>query len=383
MEPGQMNQNRILRAAILSLPMLALTAAVLSGGAIPQDLPHRAALVLTWTTFNSVFFLMLYTGQTDRWRAALFATIAVLFVVSFMGHMLELNAARPAFVEFAFREGMAFCPIVIPMTLIPTALSRTIIWPGTLTGTYASIAYIFVIWLCGSLVLGRGWCAWGCFFGGWDDAFSRVLRKPVLKAPAWLRDLPFAVLIMFALLSAASLFPAYCILLCPFKAVTELPAGSFVNNAMLAWTYIFIFLALAAALPMLLKRRAQCAGFCPLGAFQCGASRLTPFEVRVDGKTCTGCGACVRVCPLLAMTEETLALGRPGARCALCGKCVDNCPRGAISFHVKATEPGAGKETARLLFLYPAFLFLTAFGGSICMDALARLFLLALTGRMF
>ncbi len=378
-----MNTRRILRAALLSLPMLALTAVLLSGGRIPPDLPHRLALAVTYAAFNFFFMLMLYTGKTDRWRAALYIPVAVLFAVSFMGHMLELFSAQPAVVDFMFREGTPLCPIVIPMTLIPAALTRTIIWPGTLTGSYASIASIFVIWLTGSLALGRGWCSWGCFFGGWDDAFSRVLPKPAFKAPAWLRNLPFAVLILFALLSAASLFPLYCALTCPVKSVTELPAGHFVNDALLFWVHLLIFFSLVIALPMLLKRRAQCAYFCPLGALQCGANHLTPFEVRVDTKTCSGCGTCVRNCPMLSITEETIAQGRSGLRCVKCGRCVDNCPGGAAHFHVKATGPGACKDTARLLFLYPAFLFMAAFGGTICVDALARLLLLASTGRMF
>jgi len=363
--------------------MLAITAVMFARGGIPGDLPHRAALALTYAAFNYVFIMMVRTGKTDRWRAALYIPIALFFAVSFMGHMLALAAAHPAYVDFAFREGTPLCPLVIPMLLAPAALSRTIIWPGALTGVYASISSIFFIWLVGTLALGRGWCGWGCFFGGWDDGFSRVLKKPLLSAPAWLKNLPFAVLIVFALLSAASLFPVYCGLICPVKSVTELPAGNFVKDPVLFWVHLLLFFSVTAALPMLMKRRSQCAYFCPLGALQCGTNHLTPFEVSVDTKLCTGCGACIKNCPVQSITGETIAKGSAGLRCVKCGRCADNCPTGAAHFHVKATEAGAGKETARLLFLYPAFIFMAAFGGSIWLDALSRLILLVRTGRLF
>ncbi len=375
--------HKISRTAILSLPMLVITAFMISGGAIPRDLPHFLALALTYTAFNAAFILMLYTGKTDRWRAALYIPIAFFFTISFMGHMMEQFYAQQAFVDFAFSKAMPICPVALSMTLLPAALTKTVMWPGTLTGSYASIVSMFVIWIGASLALGRGWCGWGCFFGGWDDAFSRVLPGPRLRAPAWMKDLPFAILIISALLTAASLLPVYCALVCPVKAVTDLPPDHFIKNMWMWWLHLVVFLSVVVALPILLKRRAQCAFFCPLGALQCGANHITPFEVRIDTVICAGCGTCVRNCPLLAITEETLARGSAGIRCVKCGKCVDNCPAGAAHFHIKATGPEAGKDTARLLFLYPAFIFMATFGGSIWVDAIARLILLVQTGRIF
>lgn len=363
--------------------MLVISAFLLANGGIPRDLAHRLALAITYTTFNAVFILMMYTGKTDRFRAALYVPLAPFFTISFMGRMIEQFHAHPAFVDFVFREKLPICPISLSMTLVPAALTRTFFWPGMLTGTYAAIVSMLVIWITGSLALGRGWCSWGCFFGGWDEGFSRVLSKPFFKAPAWLRDLPFASLLLFALLSAATLFPVYCVLFCPVKAVTDIPPEHFMKAAWMWRLHLVIFFAAVVALPVLVKRRAQCAYFCPLGALQCGVGCVSPFEVRIDTKACSGCGTCIRNCPLLAITEESLARGSCGIRCAKCGKCVDNCPSGAAHFHIKTTEPGAGKNIARLLFLYPAFFFMTAFGGSIWMDAISRIILLVFTGRMF
>ena len=55
------------------------------------------------------------------------------------------------------------------------------------------------------------------------------------------------------------------------------------------------------------------------------------------GEKCTGCTACVRVCPVLAISGERGARhGINALRCVACGVCGRICPSGAIS-------DGAGK----------------------------------------
>ena len=62
-----------------------------------------------------------------------------------------------------------------------------------------------------SLAVGRGWCSWGCFYGGWDELFSRLRKKPLIKHrqidSRW-RYLPFAVLLAIVLLSAITFSPS-------------------------------------------------------------------------------------------------------------------------------------------------------------------------------
>lgn len=375
-----MGYRGTLKVLLLSLPMLALSGYLLTGGNFPQDWPHRASFLAVFTAFNACFIAMLRTGKTDRWRAPLFIAVAVLFAVSFMGNMMELHATHTVFVDFMFRDNVPMCPIVIPMMLIPAALGKTLVWPGAIAGTYAAAGLMFAIWLAASLALGKAWCGWGCFFGGLDDAFSRLLPRPRLAAPAWIKSLPYAVLAVFALLTAASMMPAYCGLLCPVKAATELPAGHFVSDNFMLGVHLGMFAAVTVTLPALMKRRSQCAFFCPLGALQNGMDRLAPFKMRFDNAKCTGCGVCERNCPVMAIGEDAGGR-RAGHDCVKCGRCADNCPAGAISFGVKGAGPSP--EISRLLFLYPAFLFLAGFGGTICSDAIARLIILVQTGRLF
>jgi polyferredoxin len=277
-----------------------------------------------------------------------------------------------------------FCHIVIPATLITALLNRTIIFPGSMLGGYASVAGMLVIWIGASLALGRGWCAWGCFFGGLDEGFSRILKKPIIRdIPPAMTDLPFALLLIVAFWSTASMAPQYCAWLCPFKAVTEFrPVVTGLDVAKTA-AFVSLFLGFVVALPLLTKRRAQCALLCPFGAMQSAANKLAPCDVRLDASACSKCGLCIRQCPTYSLSDASLVSGEPALTCARCGHCVDSCPKGAWHHHVRGTGSDAGRTTARLLFLYPAFLFLATIAGGIYQDGLARLGRLVLTGRPY
>ncbi|MDF7801182.1 4Fe-4S binding protein [Pontiellaceae bacterium B1224] len=56
------------------------------------------------------------------------------------------------------------------------------------------------------------------------------------------------------------------------------------------------------------------------------------MAAQVNTEDCTGCGACVDVCP-----EEAIRIGGDGkavvdpAKCTECGLCVDACPVEAIA----------------------------------------------------
>ena len=51
------------------------------------------------------------------------------------------------------------------------------------------------IWLAATLVLGKGWCSYGCFFGGIEEGFAAIPQKPRIRRldPRW-RWMPWAVL---------------------------------------------------------------------------------------------------------------------------------------------------------------------------------------------
>ncbi len=170
--------------------------------------------------------------------------------------------------------------------------------------------------------------------------------------------------------------------LCPFKTVTEFPQVDSVVRAVQAVIFLSLFIGLVIVLPVLTKRRTQCGLFCPFGAFQSAASWLNAVTLRVDGTKCKDCGRCERECPQMALDSVALARGRPDLSCSKCGKCVDHCPTGAACFHVRGSGANASPVAARMLFIFPSFLFMSVFGAGMIQGGLYRLLLLATTGSI-
>ena len=372
-----------LRTVLLALPMLLLTFFFLSGGKVLHEPKVLAAFIITYAFVNVLFILMIHTGKTDRYRAIFFITYAVMFSVSFISHMIEARGAMSVSDDEALAGRVPFCHIVTTMVLIPAALSKTIIFWGSMTKTYASIASMLIIWIGASLALGRGWCSWACFFGGWDDGFSRLRRKAVIRnIPVKWSYLSFAVLIAVALISAAVMEPVYCPWICPFKAVSEYSPVTDVKTAVQAGIFITLFGGLAIVLPVLTRRRMQCSLLCPFGAMQSFTNYVSPYEVRIDPAQCRKCKLCIRDCPTFSLDEKSLEGGGARFTCVKCGKCVDSCPRGATYFHIKGTPLLRNAKIYRMLFLYSAVLFMAVFGGGTVQNAVLRLINLATTGRI-
>ncbi len=380
--PG-LNRTKWPKALLLTLPMFILTAMLLTGGQPPSEPLQGIAFLLTLGFLTACFFLMVKTGRTDKYRALLFVTMAVCFIVTFGTNLLEVRGSM-ALTEANTIDGETpFCHMVIPMVIIPAALTRTIIFPGSLLKGFANIASMIVIWLAASLALGRAWCSWGCFYGGLDEGFSRLTKRPLIKKidPLW-TYLPFAVLLAVVLLSALALSPVYCEWLCPYKAVTEFAAITSITTLVQTIIFVLLFVGLVIVLPLLTKRRTQCGLFCPFGAMQSFTNKLNVFAVRIDREKCLDCGRCIRECPTFSLDEQSVKAGRARLTCAKCGRCVDVCPRDAVSYHLKGTRLGASPALARLLFLYPAFLLLATIGGSMIYGAIWRILRLIATGSM-
>ncbi len=369
---------KALATALISLPLLALTALIYLRAARPASPSEYAAAALLWGFFNTAFILMVHTGKTDRWRLPALLLYAGLFAASYLFGQADLASQPGGKADFMCREGLHLCHIASIYSVIPAAAKDLVIWPGVISGAYFSVLSVFLTWLGATLILGKGWCSWTCIFAAFDDFFSRLLPRAVItRSPDRLKSLPPALLIFTLLVSAAVLFPVYCIATCPFKLVTEVPAWASTGEIVRVAIYTSVFIVMVVVLPLLMKRRAQCTFLCPVGALQACAGRFTPFHIQVDRDKCTDCGGCVKVCPSLAMTAESRAGGGAEPGCSLCGRCADGCPAGAIHYHVRGTPADADRRLARALFLYPAFLILAYFTANICVGVTARLLRLA------
>ena len=55
------------------------------------------------------------------------------------------------------------------------------------------------------------------------------------------------------------------------------------------------------------------------------------MAAKIDSEKCTGCGVCVDVCPLEAISLNDGIAVIDEDSCTECGLCVDECPNDAIS----------------------------------------------------
>jgi len=366
------------RSLLLSVPMALFTLLLFTPVLRQPGGPAKLAALLTWIFMLCLFFLMMRTRQTYRWRRIFFIALGFLFPVGFIWDLIAVRSSMSIPMERMISGDTPFCFMVIPMTIIPAALKKTIIFPGSILPTASnphSIAMMVALWLLATVILGKAWCSYGCFFGGLDEGFSTIPKRPRLRKinPRW-RLAPWAILVAIVLLSAASFEPVYCMWLCPFKAVTEFPQVRSTQTAFQFGIFIALFLGLVVVLPLLTKRRTQCAFFCPFGAFQSIFSRTSIFDVRIDKEKCgAGCLLCQNNCPTLTIDQEAIRAGKFSSSCMRCGACVDVCRKDAAVWHIKGTPVGVNPERARLLYLYAAWVFASMFGGSIIAHSLERL----------
>jgi len=356
------------KALLYTLPMFLITFVFITGGRLSFTDPAEVlAIFLVFLGMNVLYFLMHYTGETDKFRAVLFIIFAVSLSFTLIKNIVDMRSSMSFSQADIVECRIPFCHLVIPMMIIPAAFTKSIIFPGTILGNFANISSMIVLWLAATIVLGRGFCSWGCFYGGWDDGFSRLRKKPVIRkiSDTW-KWMPFAVLFMVALTAALTLVPTYCDWICPFKAVTEFEQVTNVESAVKAGVFISLFGGLVVVLPAMTRKRTQCSFLCPLGAINTVSNKVTPFIIKIDKTACSECLKCVAACPLFALTPEGVKAGTVSVFCSKCGKCVDVCENKAIHFGIKGIPPGTMKNFTRNLFLFVSFLFIAVFSaGSI------------------
>jgi len=364
------------KSLLYTLPMMLILLVFTTQGRLDfSNLAKGLSTVTIFLFLVFLYFMMHYTGKTDRYRAILFIVFAVALSFSFIKNMIEVRNSISISQADLLECKIPFCHLVIPMRIIPAALTKSIIFPGSIIDGFANISMMIVLWGLATLALGRGFCSWGCFYGGWDDGFSRIKKKPLIREinSIW-KWMPFAVLLLIAITAALTLSPTYCEWLCPFKAVTEYEKVTSVESAAKAVVFGSLFLGLVVILPILSRKRTQCSFLCPLGAVNSLSNKINPFTIKIDKKVCNECMKCVEVCPMFALSKEDVKKGTVSILCSKCGKCVDACSKQALHFGIKGVPAGTKKNLSRNIFLFVSFLFMAVFSSGSIQILLQSLF---------
>lgn len=366
------------RSLLLTLPIILWTLLMFSSSFRQPNRAVQIAAVITSIFMIALFFMMMRTSSTYRWRRWFFVALGILFPVGFIHTVMVIRGTMGIPIEEMIAGRTPFCYLPIPLLILPAAFTNSVVFPGSILPgggmSGSGMAAMAGIWLAMTLVLGKGWCSYACFFGGIEEGMASLpLRAKLRKIdPRW-RYGPWAVLLAMVLLSLALFEPAYCMWLCPFKAVSEYVAARNSVGMLQNGIFVALFAGLVIALPLLTKKRTQCAFFCPFGAFQSIFNKTSVFEVKIDPARCSPCVLCKTACPTMSLTEDSIVRGETLMSCMKCGACVDVCPKEAAVWHVKGTELAANPERARLLFLYAAWGMAVMFGGTIIAEGLATI----------
>ena len=327
-------------------------------------------------------------GSGVIYRRIFQTVFAVGFCIAFIADLIAERGSMSITSEAMSNSELPFCHIAIPQVLVPLLVTKNIIFPARISGHYASVASMILIWLVCTLTVGRGWCSWICFYGGWEEGFSHVAKKPRIKLlpkNKELREFHFGFMFFIILASLCELACIYCEWFCPFKLVTEFSPVNSIPSLIATIMFVGLFIGLVVVLPILTKKRTQCSSLCPFGAFASLTDRFSIFQLKIDTEKCSGCMKCASTCPFSAIDIKTIQekKGHPEITCAKCGECVSVCPNKAISyefrFNMKKSSCSCGhhknppKTAAGRVFqqlLHPANLFrFAAFSFAVIMSS--------------
>ena len=317
------------------LPALAFCAAVflpvaffsrrIAGGEL------NAIYTIAWSLFTALAaFFILYTGRVSFYRRLFFSGLAFSFLVHF-----KLSLLSGMFDASCFKD-TPFCHIAIAPSFFNYLYQQYLALMSGDWRLWGPLSLAF-LWLFFTLVIGRAWCSWACFYGGIDDGLSALPKKALLPTGALsgrFRDFPAALLIFLLLVSLANMLPVYCLWLCPLKMTTAFlePENTFIRNIQLG-LMLFALAGLLAG-PLLTKKRTFCSFLCPFGPWQAFWGRLNPFRITVDHEKCAACSVCSASCPMCAIRAGKDGKPEVSAYCNLCGECLAACPRGGIRYSV-------------------------------------------------
>ena len=132
----------------------------------------------------ALFLVFLFTRMTFAERkkngsgviySRIFQVVfAIGFCIAFISDLYAERGSMAITSQAMSNAELPFCHIAIPQVLVPFLVTKSIIFPARIAGHYAAVASMLLIWFICTLTVGRGWCSWICFYGGWEEGFRHI-----------------------------------------------------------------------------------------------------------------------------------------------------------------------------------------------------------------
>ncbi len=209
----------------------------------------------------------------------------------------------------------------------------------------------FVFWilvLVSAVILGRTFCGWFCWFGGYLELVEWGIGSLKIKIPRrmllYLGVIPFVSLALKVynslIVNWIQGFPTTF----TFQLADVEPWGG-------QQTGISILITLIMFGPVLFfafGRRAWCRYLCPIGALLKIFGIVGLCKVRLVNDNCNGCGTCNRTCDMqVDVLGELKTHGEVlSSNCIRCLKCTNECPTGAIGFNFNRKETSLSDDAS-------------------------------------
>jgi polyferredoxin len=196
---------------------------------------------------------------------------------------------------------------------------------AVLTGTGAWIVLHYIIAkIMGTLVFGRVWCGWACWFGMVFDwlpyPHSRYRHPGSIDKLRYLHFVGSMALVAFVWL--------------------VLGQQGALGASGLAWfvTGFVAYQLLGIGMAFAFKdNRAFCKYLCPLGVLMKATSRYALIKIDGTASKCDSCNVCVEMCPMNIRIPDYILNGQRvlSTECTLCQTCIHACPQDALGLSLK------------------------------------------------
>lgn len=211
----------------------------------------------------------------------------------------------------------------------------------------------FIFWILvfiSALVLGRGFCGWFCWFGGFLDLMEwSVGDKLKIKIPRrimlYLGVIPFVALAL-KVYSALLVFwmehgfPATF----TFRLADVEPWGGQQTGI----SIVLMAILYGPVLLLVFGRKAWCRYLCPIGALLKIISKVKIGGVRLVNNDCIACGKCNRACDMqVDVMGDLKDHGEVhSSDCVVCLKCIDACPTDSIALSLRRHDAALSADAA-------------------------------------